>query len=359
MKGSSRLERFNRSLLGTVGSGDAQKVQRLLAQGADVNARDDLGRPVLELAARVGDYAVTRELLERGAEIDRVSNYGTALTEGAEAGHVAIVRLLLDRGADVNRANGYTTPLISALKGAVGAEPMDLYSNMVSIQTQVVPNTPANRKAAEAMARADVAKVERTMAQQEQTRVADLRANGMQIVRLLLERRVDVNAQIKDGSTALMAAARTGSEAAVTLLIAHGARTDAKTADGQTFLMFAAQSHSATLVNLFLTHGSDVNARDERGYTALIMAVLSHNPEGAKSLVAQGADVNAKNVYGDTPLTMAETWQGSEVEMVQFLLDHGADPEMKDGQGRSPLQRAREYKNQALINLLKKAGARE
>jgi len=59
-------------------------------------------------AARNGQENIVRQLLDRGADVNRRYRYGcTALMGAAEGGHENVVRLLLDRGADINLVNNY------------------------------------------------------------------------------------------------------------------------------------------------------------------------------------------------------------------------------------------------------------
>lgn len=54
-------------------------------------------------ATRVGDVALVKSLLDKGADVNAKFRYGaTALFKAAERGHTEVVKLLLERGADVN-----------------------------------------------------------------------------------------------------------------------------------------------------------------------------------------------------------------------------------------------------------------
>jgi len=57
----------------------------------------------LSAAARKGDAAAVRKLLDEGVDVNTKFRYNrTALSFAADRGHVEVVKLLLDRGADVN-----------------------------------------------------------------------------------------------------------------------------------------------------------------------------------------------------------------------------------------------------------------
>ena len=94
--------------------GQENVARRLLARGADPNARCCKSETPLHIAAIRGHAGVVKVLLEAGAESEaRLEETGsTPLHNAAMNGHVAAVRALLDAGADPNaKENGGWTPL--------------------------------------------------------------------------------------------------------------------------------------------------------------------------------------------------------------------------------------------------------
>jgi len=88
------------------------RILTLVACGFLLRA-DDLGDSLLE-AARKGDVAAVKSLLDRGANVNSKSPYGqTALFFACDRGNTEVVKLLLDRGADVNVQDTFyhSTPL--------------------------------------------------------------------------------------------------------------------------------------------------------------------------------------------------------------------------------------------------------
>ena len=81
---------------------------RLLAEGADVNARSGGGETALMLAAARGRLDVIGFLIERGADVNAATDAGnTALMLAAARGQVDAVKTLLDRGARAEHRNKF------------------------------------------------------------------------------------------------------------------------------------------------------------------------------------------------------------------------------------------------------------
>lgn len=88
-------------MLRAAADGNMFKVDKLLAAGADVNARMPDGATALMGAVYYGYPQTSRLLMERGADVNARTNEGvTALHYAAQQGNATIVRDLLRKGAD-------------------------------------------------------------------------------------------------------------------------------------------------------------------------------------------------------------------------------------------------------------------
>jgi|GEM_PF-2129917 len=276
-------------LLVAARGGNKAAVASLIAQGAEVNARDDkLGMTPLHGAAFRGHKEIAELLIAHGAAVDAGDKGGRRpLHWAAQNGHRDMVELLIAKGANVNAPDksGHT-PVVLA-------------------------STP-------------------------------------EIAKLLLDK--GANVKDENGCESLIYTAEHGWPEVVELLLAKGAKANAKTDTDFTPLHSASTKE---VVGILLAHGADVNAKNVVGNTPLHGSagsgrllkggeiLLFHETEVkfsevAETLLAHGADVNAKNDAGLTPLHYAAGH--GRLEVVVALIAHGAAVNAKDDKGRTPLK---------------------
>ena len=95
--------------------GNLRRMRWLHFAGARIDARSNLGNPLL-LAASEGKLEVVRYLLDEGADVNaRANSDSTPLAEAAYYGHVDVIKELLLRGADINAIGEPGTALDIAL----------------------------------------------------------------------------------------------------------------------------------------------------------------------------------------------------------------------------------------------------
>lgn len=160
------------------------------------------------------------------------------------------------------------------------------------------------------------------------------------------------------GVTPLMRAVGPGCSDVLLSLIKRGAEVNAQNANGQTALMHAAQLGNPTAVQILLSHGARVDfSANLGGDTALHYACQQFNVEVVRQLIKAGADPNVRDTHGWTPLKRAA--EGNQLEMAEALLGAGADPLVSDKEGLRPLLYAARQSGPQLVSaLLDKLGKR-
>ncbi len=180
--------------------------------------------------------------------------------------------------------------------------------------------------------------------------------NDLEMADLLLRAGVDPNAANDYGATALYAAAASADPAMTVKLLAAGADANMHLLSGETPLMEASlRGHLAT-VRALLEGGADPNAQENSGgQTALMWAISERQSAVAEELVKHKADVNLRSKSGSSPLMFAA--QG-DLKSARILLAAGAHPnDVHPDTGQTALIVASTMGNTELVELLLNNGA--
>lgn len=192
-----------------------------------------------------------------------------------------------------------------------------------------------------------------------------------------------------DGRRPIHLAAGNGSVAVLELLVNAGADPNAvvKGRGGQYAIHYAAQNGCADAIRWLIQHAHvDPNVRadedNEYGQTPLHYAIASHKVDTVRALIEGGADVNLPDLPGQSPLVYAcvalalpyrsrgapplsqaeiDEYRAPRHEVLRTLLQHGADPNLdpSNGEVMTPLQWAMDGKDEVGAQILKDAGAKE
>ena len=256
------------------------------------------GLTPLVFAARHGDIGTVRVLLDAGADVNQVTEYGwTALLTATQNRYYQLGKYLLERGAD------------PAIGNTGGWTPLYIATDNRNIESGDYP-----------------------------TRQPDM--DHMQYIDLLLDNGADPNARMvsstetrtifthqwlrEEGATAFWRASQSSDTELMRRLLDAGADPLIATHNGTTALMVASgigwvegvthewsREQNVQTVNTLLELGANVNARDLDGRTALMGAAHKGRSEIVQMLVDHGADMAARDVGSRDSIhnLFGKTWQ--------------------------------------------------
>eukprot|EP01032_Pedospumella_encystans_P010647 gene10647-12431_t len=243
------------AVISTAAAGKYMDLEKLIAEGHDVNEADERGLTAAHQAAFYRRHEALGELIRLGANLNAQDNDGwTPLMTAASTGDSVIVQQLLD---------GNAHPLIQS-KERYMAHSYAKFGQYPELAHRI----------------ANVA-LERAIA------LADFFS-----IFYLLEDGADVNTQTLPGATALIVAAHAGqAEVVRRLLTVPNIHPDFQEKDGWTALMFAAYSGNVDIVYMLLDHGIDMGVQNVQGMTALDVAKQFNQAEVAHILEQRSVQV--------------------------------------------------------------------
>jgi ankyrin repeat protein len=353
---------WNGALYGAAKAGNRAMVELLLSRGADVNPKGYTGQTPLHIAVENGFQAVVEVLLASNANVNAQIGSGvTPLFLAAGRDNPKIVSLLLAHKADVNTPDqSGMTPLINAVYSghpenvklllAAGANP-----NLVgSDDNSVVTGGRSGGRRGGGLS-----------AIEGRTALSFAADRGTpEMVKLLLDAKADPNGGKLNAP--LFSAIQKQAVASAELLLQAGANpnmakdidlSDRRNIPGVvggygtqrrhlTPLWLAIYMKQLPMVQLLLKFKADPNDSQTDGKPLLFSALSDTNT--LEALLDAGAKVDAiatdsngsnLNPLGDWTSLEAATSQ-SNVQAVQVLLEHGANPNIPDGWGNTPLHYA-------------------
>lgn len=345
-------------------NGNVAMIEKLLGAGANPNAALSTGGTALMTAVRTGNLDAVKALLARGADVNAKETWRgqTALMWAISEKHLAVAKALIEHGADVHArsASGFTPLLFAAREGDLDAVRMHLAAGANVNEAASDSSSPL----LVATVRGHAALAHYLLSQGADPNQGDYTplhwASGRWDTALTGEFGL-----VSPGGewSALAGLEGQAKLDLIKALLAHGANPNARIMRtpprfgaqaatggnlvGATPFFVAAMVGDITVMRLLLEYGADPLLKTVQNTTPLmIVSGLGRTPGSsrltesnalatAKLLVGFGTDVNTANQAGDTALHGAAEQGWSAI--VQFLADNGANVNVRNEDGETPL----------------------
>ena len=316
---------------------------------------------ILQLAILHQQEAVVRALLERKVDVEATDyNERTALGYAASLGHHSIMHLLLNHGANKEaREDNGMTPLHRAAEGGpliAVCTLLDSRSDYSAMDN--MGSTPLHYAA------------------------------SCEIARLLVSKGALIDARDSYGNTPLLSAAKSSREDVILELVRLGADIQVRNHDSDTVLTILDGSNLGTTIGYILNKMSD-SACDSTGrnalYWAIVLAEISLSRDASELVeteqvnnsahvrfrrkygkailkeIRNGHSIDSRDSVGNTPLHLAmQRWllvPDVKRQSTHLLLVKGANPNVRNRDGRAPLHIAVLEVHLEAVRLLIRFGA--
>lgn len=396
--------------------GNEAMLELLLDNGADINAQTKDGDTALHLATVRGKRKIMKTLIARGIDIRMTNNAGhTALhaavgtlddeatvpllvksklnvdaqnpITGDTPLHLAvqfkrprIILYLLNKKATVDIFNkkGMTPLHISARSNNLEAVTLLLERGAI-VESRAIDGTTAMHIAAEAenwiafdfliATGADINAWDLNGDTLLHTRANKLRDTA--IITKLLELGANLEARNSKGYTPLQAAALNGNKEMFFLLLEAGANIAVETPKGENLLHITPPVNETymEIIRALLSRGLSVDALSSQGWKPIHQTAwkgtgspditLDRSREHLELLISYGADINAvtESAEKETALHLATRASIPRPLFLVLLLDHGANVNARNGEGKTALHLAAARGRETLFRILLDHGA--
>ncbi len=347
-------------------------VKKMLNRGVDVNVQNNNGDTLMKHAIRLGDSNLVDFLLDKGFDYARHQNnyildfdmaikyqnpyivqklinttpmaekfIPTAIAHGSNE----ILNYFLSLNAKIQHVDSPTNPLLisaihshnpaivaTVLKNTKLYNQENIYHEWPLLEAVKTGNTEIVQHLLKYSVQVDKTNHAGWTALMEAAKLSK-----PQIIKMLIEAGADVNKADNYGFTPFIIASLQNDRETVSHLYHFGANINHKTNDGSSALSLAIENNNQIMPRYLLFLGASCQTKTKDGNDLIFAALKTGDVKLVDDLISYGANINAKTVdpIGETPLL--NTIKNQQKEMVQLLLEKGADVNLTSNTHHTPL----------------------
>lgn len=307
---------------------------------------------LLNFAARRGSKKIVKMLLDKGSDVNKRNAVGIIpLMDACAYGHIEVVQLLDNSDYFIVDNRGYTALQYAAIRGDAKIVELLMRKYVTSNNLGIKGQVKSAFLSALKEGNFDVAEVILDKVDKKDfdinTLTGDTGLNALgyavsngnvDFARKLIDFGADVNYVLNliDGDASIINLASAGkSKEMVELLLKSGCDIRQKDSDGSTPLHCAIQGGSVDIVNFLINNGANPLEKDNNGDTAIHHAVFSGKVNFIDPLLIGNVGIDTKNNAGYTPLEIACSSENVGLDIINKLIDQGADLEVRNVNGQN------------------------
>ncbi len=318
-----------------------------IKHGANINEEKnhDGANALLLVAPFITDHSFVDYFTSKGLDLHSVDDMGNGIFNyAAKRGNIAFMKYLIEKKVSYQHLNHQGgNAMIFACEGTRG------HSNAVEVfkyleELGISPNVTTKNG-------------------QTPLHVLGSRSKDVTVMDYFIDKGIDINKRDKNGKSVLTHAVARNSNEIVQFLIQKGADVSVKDKKGNNLAHYLLNSYSPRNIEnfnkkykLLAKKGLDLTTPQENGNTLFHLALDKKNIDLLKTIKALDIDVNAKNKEGITPLHKAAMIANDD-SILKYLLSIGADKTIKTDFEESVFDLAQEnellQENNIALNFLK------
>lgn len=350
---------------------DINKIQKYIQKGIDLNKQDDKGKTILNILVAKRKVDSIRLLLKYNINLDNEDIYGkTVLDEAIDRTDGMMIRFLLESGASINKLKKSNRTILQdvafegkykvfelLIKYKPDFDVKDSYGKTILFDAVAGGNIEILKEVVNNISTLN------TFDQNHQTVLFEaVFKKDKEIAKILIQNGINVNLVDNSGQNVLFNTVILGIEnlEILELLIKKGINVNIVDNDNKTILdeilyLIGLKNTKVLLdgkykyvnsdreyfkiTTLLIENGLEIDTLDSESKTTLYKEIENHNFINAKFLIQCGANINITDEEGDNILSKEVLKGYSNYQIIDFLMDNGADIEHRDLDEKSVIDR--------------------